>query len=69
MWMPSPSPQIARDRPAEVAVEGALCDKLKTYYDRLALDPVPDSLLQLTEALDAAFERGDLRCGGVSRPA
>ena len=67
MWMQPPSPRIVRDQAADVVVEGTLCDKLKTYYDRLTLNPAPDGLLQLTEALDAAFERGDLRCGSAGR--
>ena len=37
--------------------------RLKVYFDGLTAGPVPDHLLKLTEALEAAFERGDLKCG------
>ena len=40
-----------------------LGDPLKVYFDGLTAGPVPDHLLQLTEALEAAFDRGDLKCG------
>ena len=36
--------------------------RLKVYFDDLTAGPVPDHLLKLTEALEAAFERGDLKC-------
>ena len=44
------------------AIEEPLGDQLKTYFDKLTAGPVPDRLLRLTEALEAAFERGELRC-------
>ena len=69
MWMQPPSPPVARDLAAAVPAEAPLGDKLKTYYDRLSSEPVPDGLARLTEALEAAFERGELRCNGVRRPA
>ena len=40
-----------------------LATRLKMYFDGLTAGPVPDHLLQLTEALEAALERGDLKCG------
>ena len=40
-----------------------LATRLKLYFDGLTQGPVPDHLLQLTEALEVAFERGDLKCG------
>ena len=39
-----------------------LGNQLKVYFDRLTDGPVPDRLMRLTEELEAAFERGDLRC-------
>jgi hypothetical protein len=41
--------------------------QLKVYFDNLTKGPVPDRLLRLTEQLEAAFERGDLRCGCARR--
>ena len=37
-------------------------EQLKTYFDSLTLGPTPERLLRLTEMLEAAFDRGDLRC-------
>ncbi len=37
--------------------------QLKCYFDGLTQGPVPDRLLRLTEQLEAALERGELRCG------
>ena len=55
--------------PYEPAEDAAtLCQplgrQLKTYFDGLTTGPVPDCLLRLTDQLEAALERGDLRCGG-----
>ncbi len=44
------------------ATEEPLGAKLKSYFDHMALGPVPDRLIDLTEALEAAFDRGELRC-------
>jgi hypothetical protein len=41
--------------------------QLKTYFDRLTDGPTPERLLRLTEQLEAAFERGDLRCSAARR--
>ena len=40
--------------------------QLKSYFDNLTEGPIPDRLLRLTEQLEAAFERGDLRCAGAT---
>ena len=61
MWMQPPAAQVPRE-PAVAAIEEPLGDQLKTYFDKLTAGPVPDRLLRLTEALEAAFERGELRC-------
>ncbi len=63
MWMQPPAAQITRDVSA-IPLEEVLGDQLKTYFDSLTAGPVPDRLLRLTEALEAAFERGELKCGG-----
>ncbi|WP_174299573.1 NepR family anti-sigma factor [Caulobacter sp. S45] len=63
--MQPPAAQIPKESSA--FLEQPLGDQLKTYFDSLTSGPVPDRLLRLTEALEAAFERGDLQCGG--RPA
>jgi hypothetical protein len=39
-----------------------LGDQLKSYFDRLTAGPVPDKLMRLTQALEEAFERGELSC-------
>lgn len=39
--------------------------QLKVYFGQLTDGPVPDRLLRLTEQLEAAFERGEFRCGGA----
>ncbi len=62
MWMQPPAAQIPRDPPS-ASLEQPLGDQLKTYFDGLTAGPVPDRLLRLTEALEAAFERGELQCG------
>jgi hypothetical protein len=41
--------------------------QLKGYFDRLTDGPTPERLLRLAEQLDAAFERGELRCAGSRR--
>ena len=45
-----------------VDVDQPLGAQLKVYFDNLTNGPVPDRLLKLTEQLEAAFERGELRC-------
>ncbi len=67
MWMQAPAAHIPRE-PVEAALEQPLGDQLKTYFDSLMAGPVPDRLLRLTEDLEAAFERGDLRCGSRVLP-
>ena len=42
-------------------------DQLKVYFDDLTNGPVPDRLLHLTEQLELAFERGELRCAAACR--
>jgi hypothetical protein len=37
-----------------------LGDELKTMFDSLTNGPLPDRLLQLADALEEAFNRGDL---------
>ena len=66
MWMQPPAAQIPRESSA-ASVEQPLGDQLKTYFDSLTAGPVPDRLLRLTEALEAAFERGELQCGGRAK--
>lgn len=44
------------------APSGLLGAHLKNYFDNATLSPAPDRLVYLTEALEAAFERGDLDC-------
>ena len=65
MWMQPPAAQIPRE-PSAASLEQPLGDQLKTYFDSLTAGPVPDRLLRLTEALEAAFERGELQCGGCA---
>ena len=60
MWMQPLAAKIPQG-PAVVRVEEALGVQLKSYFDDLTSGPVPDSLLKLTEALEAAFERGELK--------
>ena len=67
MWMQPPAAQIPRDPPA-ASLEQPLGDQLKSYFDSLTSGPVPDRLMRLTEALEAAFERGELQCGGRASP-
>lgn len=38
----------------------ALGDELKSMFDTLTSGPMPDRLLQLADALEEAFMRGDL---------
>ncbi len=48
-------------RPAVIATaEQPFGDQLKTYFDDLTAGPIPDRLARLTEALEQAFERGEL---------
>ena len=69
--MQPPRAQIASipvSAPAEAYGDQAASDaplgaQLKTYFDKLTTGPVPDRLMRLTEELEAAFERGELRCG------
>ena len=63
MWM-QPLAADAPLEPVSTPVEEALGVKLKTYFDDLTSGPAPDGLMRLTEALDLAFERGDLGCCG-----
>ena len=63
MWMQPPAGLAPRESPA-ASLEQPLGDQLKTYFDSLVAGPVPDRLLRLTEALEAAFERGELQCDG-----
>ncbi|MBE7220240.1 MAG: hypothetical protein INR64_17355 [Caulobacteraceae bacterium] len=42
-------------------VESSLGDRLKGYFDGLSRTPTPDHLLRLTDALEAALERGELK--------
>ena len=42
--------------------DAALGDQLKSYFDAVVAGPVPDRLLKLADALDQAFDRGELRC-------
>ena len=65
MWMQPPAAQIPRESPT-ASLEQPLGDQLKTYFDDLTAGPVPDRLLRLTEALEAAFERGELQCRGCA---
>ena len=67
MWMQPPAAHIPRESPA-ASLEQPLGDQLKSYFDSLTAGPVPDRLLRLTEALEAAFERGELQCGGLAPP-
>ena len=67
MWMQPPAAQILRESPV-ASLEQPLGDQLKTYFDNLTAGPAPDRLLRLTEALEAAFERGELQCGGHVSP-
>ena len=62
MWMQPPAAQLPRASSA-APIEQPLGDQLKTYFDGLVAGPVPDRLLILTEALEAAFERGELQRG------
>ena len=62
MWM-QPSTARVRTEWSEESEDGPLGEQLKSYFDGLTTSPVPDTLLRLTEALEAAFERGDLQCG------
>jgi hypothetical protein len=48
--------------PADTTADAALGDQLKSYFDDIVAGPVPDRLLKLTDALDQAFDRGELRC-------
>jgi hypothetical protein len=34
--------------------------ELKSLFDSMAADPMPDRLLQLADALEEAFQRGEL---------
>ncbi len=63
MWMQASVAQSPREASPAVS-EQPLGEQLKTYFDGLTDGPVPDRLLRLTEALEAAFERGELHCGG-----
>jgi hypothetical protein len=47
------TPSVGIDR-------GALGDELKSMFDTLISGPMPDRLLQLADALEEAFTRGDL---------
>ena len=66
MWMQPPAAHVPRD-PSPAAIEQPLGDKLKSYFGELTAGPVPDRLQRLTDALEAAFERGELRRGGSER--
>ena len=66
MWMQPFAAKITPE-PSVVRVEEALGAQLKSYFDDLTSGPVPDNLLRLTEALEAAFERGELRAS-LRRP-
>jgi hypothetical protein len=44
-------------------------DELKTMFDTLTAGPLPDRLVQLADALDEAFRRGELYDTPPSRRA
>ena len=60
MWMQRAASQLPGN-PAPVLDE-PIGEQLKTYFDSLTSGPTPERLLRLTELLEAAFDRGELRC-------
>jgi hypothetical protein len=61
-------PAEAYLEPPRESAEAALGDQLKSYFDAIVAGPVPDRLLKLADALDQAFDRGELN-GCKRRPA
>lgn len=45
----------------------AVGDELRRMFDSLASDPMPDRLVSLCDALEDAFQRGQLFPGGCKR--
>ncbi len=68
MWMSPLASTISRE-PSTAHTDQPLGEQLKTHFDSLTVEPLPDRLLRLTEALEAAFERGEFQCGGRPAPS
>ena len=63
MWMQrAPTQPLLRPAPD---MDEPLGEQLKCYFDSLTEGPTPERLVRLTEMLEAAFDRGDLRCEGT----
>jgi hypothetical protein len=43
-----------------------VCDRLRSLFDAVAEEPVPDQLIRLADRLDIALERGELRPSRVA---
>jgi hypothetical protein len=63
----SPKDRLPMNENIVDTVSPPLGVQLKTYFDRMTEGPAPDRLVRLAEQLDAAFERGELRCVGSRR--
>lgn len=50
---PGPPPQVG-------LADAALTAELKTFFDSLTTQPLPDRMLELAQALEDAFGRGEL---------
>ena len=61
MWLQPLAAKTPRERSVGL-IEDPLGEQLKSYFDAMTSGPTPDCLLRLTEALETAFERGELQC-------
>ena len=63
------SPSPACIEPAGVSASTGVGDELRRMFDDVVSSPMPKSMLDLCEALEDAFRRGDLRGGERAKDA